>query len=121
MEDQPQVVLLGDSVLMDSVAKSLIDRQFSGVVRVFTDLRNINQPEISLKPNLIIYEYDAKFTHHIHSFLSNHPDTLLLAIDLHCNQVLVFDCRLRPTHSMQELCELIKEEIQHCARRKEAI
>jgi len=120
MENQPQVVLLGDSVLMDSVAKSLIDRQFSGVLRVFRELRNFNQPEISFKPSLIVYEYDAKFINHVHSFLSKQPDTLLLAIDLYYNQVLMFDCQLRPIHSMHELCELIKDVVQHCAQRKEA-
>lgn len=120
MEDQPQVMLLGDSVLMESVARSLIDRQFSGVLRIFKELSDFNQPEISLKPDLIIYEYEPKFINLIHSFLSQQPDTLLLAIDLHYNQVLVFDCQLRPTRSMQELCELIKDVVQHYAQRKEA-
>jgi len=120
MGDQPQIALLGDSVLMDSVAKSLIDRQFSGVVRINPESSDLNQPDNSIKPDLIIYEYDAKFTNLIHSFLTKQPDTLLLAIDLYCNQVLVFDCQLHPAQSMQELCELIKEEVQRCAQRKEA-
>ena len=120
MEDQPQVVLLGDSVLMDSVAKSLIERQFSGVVRINTDSYNLNQPEISINPDLIVYEHNTKFTNLIPSFLSKQPDTLLLAIDLYHSQVLVFDCQLRPTQSLHELCELIKEEVQLCAQRKEA-
>lgn len=121
MEDQPQVVLLGDSVLMDSIAMSLIEMQFSGLIRINTESRDFKQPEFFLKPDLIVYEYDTNFSNLIHSFLSEQPNTLLLAIDLHYNQVLVFDCQLRPTQSIQELCELIKDVVQQCARRKEAL
>ena len=85
-----------------------------------TESCDFNRPEFFLGQDLIVYEYDANFSNLIHPFLSEQPESLLLAIDLHYNQALVFDCQPRPAHSMQELCELIKEEAQNCAQRKEA-
>ena len=119
MQNQPQVVLLGDSVLMDSVANNLLDGQFSEVTRINSDTSDLGELVNSLKPVLIVYEHDKKFTDLMHSLLSRQPGTLLLAIDLYCSQVIVFDCHRRPTQSMRELCELIKEEVQRCAQRNE--
>jgi hypothetical protein len=119
MGSQPQVVLLGDSVLMDSVASSLIDRQFPNVIRVSGTDRESGELVHSLKPDLIIYEHQAEAENPIQALLSMQPAALLLAIDLNCSQVIVLDCQLHPTRSMQELCELIKEEVKRCAQRKE--
>ncbi len=119
MGKQPQVVLLGDSVLMDSVANSLIDRQFLDVVRITKETSEFNQLTDSLLPDLIVYEYDTKITDLVHSLLSKQIDSLLLVIDPYFSQVIVLDCHLRPAQSMQELCELIKEEVQRFAQRKE--
>ena len=119
MSNQPQVVLLGDSVLMDSVASSLVDRQFPGVIRIINNFGEIGELVNSLKPDLIIYEHQAESDNPVHALLSQQPAALLLAIDLSCSQVIVLDCQLRPTKSMQELCDLIKEEVRRCAQRKE--
>ena len=119
MANLPQVMLLGNSVLMDSVANSLIDMEFLNVVRINTESSQLQHLPHAIEPDLIVYDYDTKFTNLLHSFLSQHPGIPLLAIDLFCSQVLVIDSKLHPTQSMQELCELIKEEVQRCAQRKE--
>ena len=119
MGSQPQVVLLGDSVLMDSVASSLADRQFPNLVRISGDHRELGELVSSLKPDLIIYEHQAGSKNPVDELLSQQPAALLLAIDLNCSQVIVLDCQLHQTRSMQELCELIKEEVKRCAQRKE--
>lgn len=119
MSDLPQVMLLGNSVLMDSVANSLVDMPIVDVIRINTasiELLNLTNTQL---PDLIIYDYDTKFTDLLHSFLSRHPGIPLLAIDLFCSQVLVIDSELHPTQSMQELCELIKTKVQRCMKRKE--
>ena len=119
MANLPQVMLLGNSVLMDSVANRLVDVPIIDVVRINTESDEFQDLASALSPDLIIYDYDTKFTNLLHSFLSQHPGTPLLAIDLFCSQVLVIDSKLHPTQSMQELCDLIKREVQRCSRRKE--
>ena len=119
MGDQPQVVLLGDSVLMDSLANNLYDQQLLDIIRINSSSLKISQLAKSLEPDLIIYEYSTKFTQLMHELVNKQADTQLLVIDLFCSQVIVLNCQLRPTTTMQELCELIKEEVQRCSQRKE--
>ena len=119
MREKPQVVLLGDSVLMDSLSNNLCERQFFEIVRINSSSRDLPELTQSLKPDLIIYEYSMKFSQLMHALLCEKPNTLLMIIDLYCSQVIVLNCQMRPTHTMQELCELIREEIQHCSARKE--
>jgi len=119
MEKQPQVVLLGKSVFMDSVATSLIERRFSDVIRINTDSSEFDRLLNSVQPDLIVYEHDLQNTNSLSSLLVQQSDTLLIAIDLNCSRALVLNSQLRPTRSMKELCELIKEEVQRCVQQKE--
>ena len=111
MVDQPHVLLLGDSVIMDGVAESLLKRKFSNVTRINSNSQEAREIVISLTPDLIVYELNAKNTDPIFTIIREQPDTLHLAIDLNCNQVILLDCQRKPTASMQELCELISQEV----------
>ena len=119
MGDQPQVVLMGDSVLMDSLANNLFDQQALDIVRINSSSLDIPDLTKSIQPDLIIYEYSTKFTRLMHELISKKANTQLLVIDLFCSQVIMLSCQLHPTKSMQQLCELIKEEVELCSQRKE--
>ena len=111
MANQPHVLLLGDSVLMDSVAKSLTKQKFTNVIRISSNSQEAMECVNSMHPDLIVYELNAMKTDPIHTIISGQTDTLHLAIDLNCNQVILLDCQRKPTASMQELCELISQEV----------
>ena len=119
MDKQPQVVLLGRSVFMDSVATNLIERQFSDVIRLNTETSEFNTLVNSLQPDLIVYEHETQTIDPISSLLVQQSGALLIAIDLNRSQVIVLDCQLRPTRSIKELCEIIRVEVQRCLQRKE--
>ena len=111
MRYQPQVVLLGESVFMDSVAESLMERQSSHVVRISSNIQKARELVNSLNPDLIVYELNAQNTDPIFSVIREQADTLHLAIDLSCKQIILLDCQRKPAESMQDLCELVLQEV----------
>ena len=119
MGEQPQVVLLGDSVLMDSLANNLDERNYLDIVRINSASVEIPQLTETLEPDLIIYEFSSKFTPVMHALLTKRENTLMMVIDLYCSQVILLNCQLHPTHTMHELCDLVKEEVQRCMQRRE--
>jgi len=121
MGDQPQVVLLGDSVLMDSLANNLFDQQALDIIHINSSSIEIPELTQSIQPDLIIYEFSTKFTRLMHELINKQANTQLLVIDLFCSQVIMLNCQLHPTKTMQELCALIKEEVVRCSLRKEVL
>ena len=119
MANLPQVMLLGNSVLMDSVANHLAEMRFINVVRLNAESYEFDQLILTPQPVMIVYEYDPRYAHLMHSLLSKQPGPMLVGIDLSTSQVIVLDSQLRPTKSMEELCDLIQEKVQRCAQRKE--
>ena len=111
MEYQPQVVLLGESVFMDSVAESLMERKSSHVVRISSNIQKARELVNSLNPDLIVYELNSQNTDPIFSIIREQADTLHLAIDLNCKQIILLDCQRKPAESMQDLCELVLQEV----------
>ena len=111
MRYQPQVVLLGESVFMDSVAESLMERKSSHVVRISSNIQKARELVNSLNPDLIVYELNAQNTDPIFSVIREQADTLHLAIDLSCKQIILLDCQRKPAESMQDLCELVLQEV----------
>ena len=111
MEHQPQVVLLGESVFMDSVAESLLERKCSNVVRIFSNTQKAKELVNSLNPDLIVYELNVQNTDPVFAVIKEQADTLHLAIDLSCKQIILLDCQRKPAESMQDLCELVLQEV----------
>lgn len=118
MNERPQVVLLGDSLLIDGVAVGLEGRQVSGVVRMDTAITNIKERLKSLRPELVVFELDTPRSPAILSLLKEQPGTLLLGLDLTCSQVIVLNSNQRSTLTMQEFCQLVQTEVGQNAARK---
>ena len=111
MEHLPQVLLLGKSVFMDSVAESLIERKSSNVIRISSTIQKARELVNSLNPDLIVFELNSQNTDPIFTIIREQADTLHLAIDLNCKQIILLDCQRKPAASMQELCELVLHEV----------
>ena len=111
MKGKPQVLLLGDSVFMDSVAESLFERKSSYVFRICSKAREARRFINLLNPDLIIYELNAQNTDPVFAIIKEQADTLHLAIDLDYNQIILFDCQRKQAGSMQDLCELVLNEV----------
>ena len=111
MECKPQVLLLGDSVFMDSVAESLLERKCANVVRICSKTQQARDLVNFLNPDLIVYELNVQNTDPVFAVIKEQADTLHLAIDLDYNQIILFDCQRKPADSMQDLCELVLQEV----------
>ena len=111
MEYKPQVLLLGDSVFMDSVAESLLERNSSIVVRISSKIQKARELVNSLNPDLIVYELNAQNIDPIFGIIREQADTLHLGIDLSFKQIILLDCQRKPADSLQELCELVLQEV----------
>ena len=112
MINQPHILLLGDSVFMDSVAESLQKkRRSSTIVRISSNTQEVKEFVNSLNPDLIVYELSEQNTNPIFTIIREQANTFHLAIDLDSKQIIMLHCQRKPTGSMQELCELIGQEI----------
>lgn len=113
MAQKPNVLLFGESVLMDSIAESLGERECSQVIRINSQAPKVRETVNSLNPDLIVYELDPQNTEAIFTIIREQADSIHLAIDLICKQVIVLDCHSKAAESMQELCDLVYQNVGH--------
>ena len=119
MESQPLVVLLGESVLMDSVAVSLAGRQMLGMIRVDPCVADITERLEFLNPDLIIFEFDTPQLSLVLSLLREQPNTLLLGLDLTTSRVIVLNSQHHTTRTMGDLCQVVQAAASKDARASE--
>ena len=110
MANEPHVLLLGNSIFMDSLAGSLQMRKTPKVTQVNTDSFDIKDIVNSINPDVIVYELGAQIAHSPFSIGSEHAEILQLAIDLAGRQAFWVQYKREPTESMQELCDFISRE-----------
>ena len=111
MVNQPHVLLLGNSILIDSVADSLLKRNSSHVTRISSNIQEVREFLNTLNPDMVVYELHGQNTNPIFTNNRDQAGILHLAIDLNSKQIILGHSRSKPTGSMQELCELISQEI----------
>jgi len=110
MERGPCIVLLGDSVLMDSLADYLADRSLSGVHR--TTSTNFDDQIDILKPNLILLEMGRPYSDQVISLLQQRPGMAIIGLDLDSSQAIVLGSYQRIIGTMEDLYKVIETEIQ---------
>lgn len=111
MESQHHVLLLGDSVLMDSVAESLIDRNFSNVIRINSNIHEASEILKSFNPDLVVYELIEQNSDPVFTIICKQANSSHLVIDLNCNQVILLDSQRKSAESLQALCDLVSQEV----------
>lgn len=109
MRDHPLVLLVGDSLLMDSVADSLARSN----LLEFNRLDFIENGELikALKPEYIVFELDTPQADAVLALLRKRPGTLLLGVDPNCSRVIVMNSQEFVTRSMKELNHLFEIEL----------
>jgi len=102
----PRIVLLGDSVLMDSVAEYLAARQMPGVVR--TACSSIDDQLEFLEPDLILFELGRPCSARVMTMLQQQPDLAMIGLDLKSSRAIVLGGHQRLIGNMEDLYELVQ-------------
>lgn len=110
MERGPFIVLLGDSVLMDSLADYLAVRRVPGVLR--TSSTSIGDQIESLKPSLILLELGRPYSDQVIALLQQRPGMAIIGLDLDSSQAIVLGSYQRIIGTMEDLYKVIQTEIQ---------
>lgn len=121
MENQFSVVVLGDSLLLDSVAGNLRDELSLSVIRVDASCINNRECLKSIQPDLIVFEWDAPRPCSILALLREQPGVPLLGIDTSCSQVVEITGGLHPVQNMTELCQVARNSLAEQNNKKEAL
>jgi hypothetical protein len=108
MEEQPLVVLLGESLLMDGLAASLAGRQTLGTIRIDTDVVRSRGCLEALKPDLILFEMDHPWALDVFSLLGEQPGVWLIGLHMSSSRVIVLNNHQHMTPTMNELCQVVQ-------------
>ena len=114
MERGPCIVLLGDSVLMDSVAECLAVRRVPGILR--TACTSIDDQFEFLKPDLILFELGQPFSDQVIALLQRRPGLSIIGLDLKSSQVIVLGSYQRLISNMEDLYQVVLTEIRRQER-----
>jgi hypothetical protein len=109
MERGPRIVLLGDSVLMDSVAECLAARRVPGVLRVA--YTSIGEQFEFLKPDLILFELGQPCSDRVIALLQWRPGLAMIGLDLKSSRVIVLGSYQRVIDNMEDLYQVVQAEL----------
>lgn len=111
MDDKQLVILLGDSVFLDSLGITLRDEL--GLIVIQMDGNSPGLPDLlqAFAPDLMIFDLDAPCTSAILVLLRESPVTTSLGVDHSFSQVTVLKSTLCPIDSMQQFCRLAQSEL----------
>ncbi len=107
MENRRIVVLVGDSLLMDTVEASLGENQTFGVMRIYTTVTGIADRLKSLYPDAIIFDWDTSLLGFVLSFLKDQPGVPLLGLDLTCSKVIALFSEQHLTLTANDLVRVV--------------
>jgi hypothetical protein len=111
MKKRPLVVLLGDSLLIDTVEATLGDNQDLGVVRMHTTVTDVGERLKSLNPDVIIFDLDGPHSQFVLPFLRERPGVPLLGLDITCNRVIGLTGQHYTTLTMNDLTHVIQAQL----------
>ena len=112
-EARPLIVLVGNTLLIDSVEASLTKMRELDVMRVQTDLSNINKYLTSLAPDLIIFDWDCLQSRFALPFLRQQPGIPLVGLDSNTSQTIILTSQHYPIASADELGQVIQLQTGH--------
>jgi hypothetical protein len=115
MGREPCIVVLGDSVLMDSVAGCLAQRRMPGIIRV--PCAAIGEQFEFLKPDLILFELGQPCSPQVVALFDRRPDLAMIGLDLESSRVFVVGSYQRVIGSMEDLYQVVQIEVQKRANR----
>jgi hypothetical protein len=111
MKDRRIIVLVGDSLLMDTVEASLGDNQEFGVMRMYSTVTNIAGHLESLRPDAIIFDWDAPHAEFVLSMLRNQPGIPLVGLDVTCSKAIALFSERHITTTVNDLVKVLGMQI----------
>jgi len=108
MENRRIVVLVGDSLLMDTVEASLGENQEFGVMRMYTTVTDIAARLQSLNPDAVIFDWDAPHVDFVLTMLKQRPGVPLLGLDVTCSQVTALSSEQHLTLTVNDLARVVR-------------
>ena len=111
MTKQPLVVLLGDSLILDSVEASLAGRQAFSVLRLRTAHPEVAQRLNSVAPSLVIFDLDAPSLRSILPFLRAEPGVPLLGVDVDGDIAVSLVCEHHIVQNVIDLQGIIRTHL----------
>jgi hypothetical protein len=110
MENSRLVVLFGDSLLMDGVEASLRASQSLGVMRIQDGVADLRKCLRSLRPDMVIFDWDTPQAQLIVSVLRDQPGVTLLGLDIHSRKVIIVSSHQYTPLSASELVQVIQSQ-----------
>ena len=105
----PRIVLLGDSILMDSVAECLAVRRVSGVLR--STYTSVCKQFEFLKPDLILFELGRPCSDRVIALLQRRPGLAMIGLDLKSSRAIVLGSYQRLIGNMEDLYQVVQAEM----------
>jgi hypothetical protein len=111
--DQRLVVLFGDSLLMDGVEASLSVMPELGVMRIHTTVQDVRECLMSLRPDLVIFDWETPQANHIVSVLRDQPGVTLLGLDVASRKVIAVSSHEFTPLTADDLARVIQRQTAH--------
>ena len=119
MAKEPLIVLLGHSVLIDSVAVGL-ERQLNlHIFRIDDPGEDIEEHLRSMTPGLVIFELEDTGSSSLLNLLKDQTRISLLGLDRHCSQAIVLNIYPKATRTMNELVCIVQTIVREGASQSE--
>lgn len=112
MQNQNAIVVLGESVIMESIEASLRKEMGMHVTRLCASRADLSEQLNSIQPGLIIFDIYTPDPSSILEVLSEKSDSLFLGIDINCSQVLVFNSYKISLNSLKEFCAVVSDRLE---------
>lgn len=113
MNKQQLVVLLGDSLLLDSVEASLTHQDMLSVLRLRTAAPEVTERMDTLRPELIIFDLNAPNFRSLMPFLRMQPSVPLLGLDINTQQAIGLSAQTHTVVGADELQHVIARYVDH--------
>lgn len=111
MKSHPVAFVLGNSLLMDSVASSLVNCLRVSVVRLDASGEGMEGWIKAFQPKIVVLELNTSYSSNIPSLLSEQPEILLLGMDTNSSQVVVFSGSRHQIEDMDQFCQLVTSRL----------
>jgi len=93
---------------MDTVEASLGESQEFGVMRIYTTVTDIAARLQSLRPDAVIFDWDAPHAEFVLSMLKQWPGVPLLGLDVTCSKVTALTSEQHLTLTVNDLARVVK-------------
>lgn len=100
--------LYGNSLFMAGVEASLRDKHGLSVVRIDAALPSAQDDLQAICPDVVIFDLDGPYSHHILPFIREHPGLPMLGLGLASNDAVLLSSRPYTALSADGLARLIR-------------